>query len=82
MITDDDLYQLAIFLGSCAMLLVVLYHYLEVNAADKIAEAGAGAEGSVSNKGQGQAGSGTRGVEKESGNGEGVSYMSGALTGS
>ncbi|PGH28651.1 hypothetical protein GX50_08610 [[Emmonsia] crescens] len=34
MITDDQLYQLAIFLGSCAMLLIVLYHYLEVNAKD------------------------------------------------
>lgn len=80
MITDDDLYQLAVFLGSCAMLLVVLYHYLEVNAVDKIAEAGAGAEGAVGNKGQGQAGVG---AEKErSGSGEGVAYMSGALTGS
>ncbi|KLJ13758.1 hypothetical protein EMPG_11320 [Blastomyces silverae] len=34
MISDDQLYQLAIFLGSCAMLLIVLYHYLEVNAKD------------------------------------------------
>ena len=34
MITDDELYQLAIFLGSCAMLLIILYHYLEVNAKD------------------------------------------------
>ncbi|KAK2798645.1 hypothetical protein FQN51_007506 [Onygenales sp. PD_10] len=34
MITDDQLYQLAIFLGSCAMLLILLYHYLEVNAKD------------------------------------------------
>lgn len=35
MITDDELYRLAIFLGSAAMLLVVLYHFLEVNARNK-----------------------------------------------
>ncbi|EEQ89536.2 uncharacterized protein BDCG_04656 [Blastomyces dermatitidis ER-3] len=34
MISDEQLYQLAIFLGSCAMLLIVLYHYLEVNSKD------------------------------------------------
>ena len=32
MISDDDLYKLAIFLGSLSMLLIVLYHFLEVNA--------------------------------------------------
>lgn len=32
MITDNGLYTLAIFLGSLAMLLIVLYHFLEVNA--------------------------------------------------
>lgn len=32
MITDDELYRLAIFLGSCAMMMVVLYHFLDVNA--------------------------------------------------
>jgi oligosaccharyl transferase complex subunit OST4 len=32
MISDNDLYQLAIFLGSCAMLLIVLYHFLEANS--------------------------------------------------
>lgn len=32
MISDDQLYQLAIFLGSVSMLLIVLYHFLEVNA--------------------------------------------------
>ncbi|KMP02623.1 hypothetical protein CISG_04255 [Coccidioides immitis RMSCC 3703] len=32
MITDTELYKLAIFLGSCAMLLIVLYHFLEVNS--------------------------------------------------
>ncbi|OJJ45009.1 hypothetical protein ASPZODRAFT_17919 [Penicilliopsis zonata CBS 506.65] len=35
MISDDDLYRLAVFLGSCAMMLVVFYHFLEVNAKDK-----------------------------------------------
>ncbi|EEH05139.1 hypothetical protein HCBG_06258 [Histoplasma capsulatum G186AR] len=37
MISDEQLYQLAMFLGSCAMLLIVLYHYLEVNAKDSSA---------------------------------------------
>lgn len=32
MITDDTLYSLAIFLGSLSMLLIVLYHFMEVNA--------------------------------------------------
>ena len=32
MITDEQLNRLAIFLGSLAMLLIVLYHFLEVNA--------------------------------------------------
>ncbi|KAK5632529.1 hypothetical protein RRF57_008243 [Xylaria bambusicola] len=32
MISDDDLYRLAIFLGSVAMLLIVLYHFFEVNS--------------------------------------------------
>lgn len=31
MISDGDLYRLAIFLGSAAMLLIVIYHFLEVN---------------------------------------------------
>ena len=34
MITDSQLYTLAIFLGSAAMLLIVLYHFLEVNSQD------------------------------------------------
>ncbi|KAK0705311.1 Oligosaccaryltransferase-domain-containing protein [Lasiosphaeris hirsuta] len=32
MISDDELYRLAISLGSVAMVLIVLYHYFEVNA--------------------------------------------------
>ena len=34
MITDNQLYTLAIFLGSAAMLMIVLYHFLEVNSSD------------------------------------------------
>lgn len=34
MITDDQLYTLSVFLGSFAMLLIVLYHFLEVNSSD------------------------------------------------
>lgn len=32
MISDDSLYRLALGLGSFAMLLIVGYHFLEVNA--------------------------------------------------
>jgi oligosaccharyl transferase complex subunit OST4 len=35
MISDDSLYRLAIFLGSAAMLLILLYHFLEVNAVEE-----------------------------------------------
>ncbi|KAI8936373.1 hypothetical protein NX059_006785 [Plenodomus lindquistii] len=38
MITDSQLYSLAIFLGSAAMFLIVLYHFLEVNSDDHKAE--------------------------------------------
>ncbi|KAL4891527.1 Oligosaccaryltransferase-domain-containing protein [Aspergillus ambiguus] len=38
MITDDQLHRLAVFLGSCAMMLIVFYHFLEVNAKDDDAE--------------------------------------------
>ncbi len=34
MISDSTLYSLSIFLGSLAMLLIILYHYLEVNSHD------------------------------------------------
>ncbi|QRC99986.1 hypothetical protein JI435_069070, partial [Parastagonospora nodorum SN15] len=37
MITDSQLYSLAIFLGSAAMLLIVLYHFLEVNSEEHAA---------------------------------------------
>mgnify|MGYP001940501494 CR=1 FL=1 len=32
MISDAQLYSLAIFLGSAAMLMIILYHFLEINA--------------------------------------------------
>ena len=35
MISDAGLNSLAIFLGCLSMLLIVLYHFLEVNAKDK-----------------------------------------------
>jgi oligosaccharyl transferase complex subunit OST4 len=38
MISDDDLYRLAIFLGSAAMLLIILYHFLEINAVEEPAD--------------------------------------------
>ncbi|KAL7624038.1 hypothetical protein AAE478_005595 [Parahypoxylon ruwenzoriense] len=34
MISDDDLYRLAIFLGSIAVVLIVLYHFFEVNSGE------------------------------------------------
>ena len=40
MISDDELYRLAIFLGSAAMLLIILYHFLEVNTVEEPAEDG------------------------------------------
>lgn len=37
MITDSQLYTLAIFLGTASMLLIVLYHFLEVNSEEHAA---------------------------------------------
>lgn len=34
MISDDQLYNLSLLLGSAAMLMIVLYHFLEANAVD------------------------------------------------
>ncbi|KAL7932296.1 Oligosaccaryltransferase domain-containing protein [Trichoderma chlorosporum] len=39
MISDDELYRLAIFLGSISMVLIVVYHFLEVNSQEKSAAA-------------------------------------------
>lgn len=41
MITDAQLYTLAIFLGSAAMLMILLYHFLEINAQPDDPKAGA-----------------------------------------
>jgi dolichyl-diphosphooligosaccharide---protein glycosyltransferase subunit 4 len=38
MITDDALYSIAIFLGSVSMVLIVVYHLLEVNSKDTTSE--------------------------------------------
>jgi oligosaccharyl transferase complex subunit OST4 len=32
MITDNQLYSLALFLGSTAMVLIVMYHWLQINS--------------------------------------------------
>ena len=48
MISDNDLYQLAIFLGSIAMMLIVLYHFLEANARDDETEKTGSAKGTRS----------------------------------
>ncbi|CAM1509156.1 Fc.00g028950.m01.CDS01 [Cosmosporella sp. VM-42] len=40
MISDNDLYRLAIFLGSASMVLIVIYHFLEVNSVEEIKEIG------------------------------------------
>ncbi|GAW15281.1 hypothetical protein ANO14919_046900 [Xylariales sp. No.14919] len=37
MISDNDLHSLAIFLGSVAMILIVVYHFFEVNSQDESA---------------------------------------------
>ncbi|KAI5863488.1 Oligosaccaryltransferase-domain-containing protein [Durotheca rogersii] len=34
MISDNDLYQLAISLGSLAMVMIVVYHFIEVNSGE------------------------------------------------
>lgn len=37
MISDASLYTLAVFLGAAAMLMIVLYHFLEVNSDEALA---------------------------------------------
>jgi oligosaccharyl transferase complex subunit OST4 len=36
MISDKESYNIAILLGSASMVLIVIYHYIEVNATDKL----------------------------------------------
>lgn len=35
MISDGELYNIALLLGATSMVLIVVYHYVEVNAADR-----------------------------------------------
>lgn len=51
MISDNDLYSLAIFLGSVSMLLIVVYHFLEVNKQDEPAGQVTGVDEKKSEKG-------------------------------
>jgi len=39
MITDSQLYTLALFLGSASVLLIILYHFLSVNTVDDTSSA-------------------------------------------
>lgn len=39
MISDNDLYSLAVFLGSVSMFLIVAYHYFEVNSGGNVPDA-------------------------------------------
>lgn len=70
MISDSQLYTLAIFLGSLAMLLIVLYHWLEINSKDdplhettaEILGGGAGTNmGEATGKVKGMVGEGKKG---------------------
>ena len=52
MISDDELYRIAIFLGCSSMVLIILYHFLDLNAKqdEKPAAAPRGASSHVSGK--------------------------------
>ena len=52
MISDNTLYTLAIFLGSAAMILIVLYHFLEVNSEDHTALKAKSIPGAQQNSGK------------------------------
>lgn len=54
MITDSQLYTLALFLGSASMLMIVLYHFLEVNAVDNEEGEKTAAGGGVAVLGEGE----------------------------
>ena len=61
MISDNDLYSLANFLGSLSMLLIVCYHFLEVNAKeDDVAALQPGEKGTTKPAAQGPAKAGAR----------------------
>lgn len=44
MISDKGLYSLSVFLGSLAMLLIILYHFLQVNSRDSKEDASAASD--------------------------------------
>lgn len=50
MITDDQLYNLALFLGISAMILIVVYHFLEVNSENTTTAAQASAPAQAGGK--------------------------------
>lgn len=56
MISDNELYSLAIFLGSLSVLLIVIYHFLEFNTRPDEEEEKNGLEGERSNGGGKQQG--------------------------
>lgn len=56
MISDNELYSLAIFLGSLSVLLIVIYHFLEVNTRPDEEEEKNGLEEERSNGGGKQQG--------------------------
>ena len=50
MITDNELYSLAILLGSVAVVLIVLYHFIEVNSEENDAVKEKRAASTISSK--------------------------------
>jgi len=67
MISDGDLYRLAIFLGSCAMMMIVLYHFLDVNASDEETPQGVATKSSKSTESTTVSSSGSAATTTESG---------------
>lgn len=64
MITDAALYSLAVFTGSAAVLLIVLYHFLEINSDEAQARAKATSTSPLAESNGGPAGKGTGNVVK------------------
>lgn len=56
MITDEQLYSLAVFCGSAAVLLIVLYHFLEINSDEAHAKSTTPLSEVLSSKAGGKAG--------------------------
>ncbi|EME41011.1 hypothetical protein DOTSEDRAFT_136061 [Dothistroma septosporum NZE10] len=47
MISDSSLYSLAVFLGAAAMLLIVFYHFLEINSDEHASKNSPGNPGNI-----------------------------------